>query len=89
FSEYNIFEGCKNPMQIKSGGIKSFNDTLSNCKGDMDGTVVSSKTAKVSTSCKYANFDTNSSVSYIPSGNYVLDTSVTTSEIMAGAGTQK
>ncbi|MBQ4282337.1 MAG: hypothetical protein IJB96_00220 [Lachnospira sp.] len=89
FSEYNIFNSCKNPMQIKSGGIKSFNDTFTNCKGDMDGTIVSSKSTKVSTSCKYANFDTNSSVSYVASGNYKLDTSVSASEIISTAGVQK
>jgi hypothetical protein len=74
FSEYNLFENCKNPMQVKLGAVKSFNDVLNSCKGDMDGTVVSSKSTKVSTDCQYANFDTNSSVCYIPSGNYQLIT---------------
>ncbi len=75
FSEYNLFENCKNPQQIKQGAIKSFNDTLTNCKGDMQATVVSSKTQKVSSNNKYGDFDTNSSLSYIPSGNYQLQTS--------------
>lgn len=74
FSEYNLFENCKNPMQVKLGAVKSYNDVLNNCKGDMDGTVVTSKSTKVDTACQYANFDTNSSVSYIPSGNYLLHT---------------
>ena len=74
FSEYNLFENCKNPMQVKLGAVKSFNDVLNGCKGDMDGTVVSSKSTKVNTDCQYANFDTNSSVCYIPSGDYQLIT---------------
>ena len=74
FSEYNLFENCKNPMQVKLGAVKSFNDILNNCKGDMQGTVVYNKSAQVNTDCKYANFDTNSSICYIPSGNYLLHT---------------
>ena len=74
FSEYNVFENCKNPMQVKQGAIKSYKDVLTGCKGDMDGTVVSSKDAKVSCNNKYANFDTNSSICYIPSGDYLLHT---------------
>ncbi|WP_287991507.1 hypothetical protein [Ruminococcus sp.] len=74
FSEYNVFNNCKNPMQVKLGAVKSYNDVLNGCKGDMQGTVVSSKSTKVNTDCQYANFDTNSSVCYIPSGNYLLHT---------------
>ena len=74
FSEYNLFENCKNPMQIKLGAIKSFNDTLIDCKGDQQGTVVTSKSTKVSSGCQYANFDTDSSICYIPSGKYLLHT---------------
>ena len=74
FSEYNLFENCKNPMQVKLGAVKSYNDVLNNCKGDMDGTVVTDKSTKVDTACQYANFDTNASICYIPSGNYFLQT---------------
>ena len=74
FSEYNLFENSKNPMQIKLGAIKSFNDVFDNCKGDQQGTIVTSKSTKVNSGCKYANFDTDSSVSYIPSGKYLLHT---------------
>jgi pectate lyase len=74
FSEYNIFDSCKNPMQVKLGAVKSFNDVFNNCNGDMQGTIVSSKSTKVNTDNKYANFDTNSSICYIPSGNYFLQT---------------
>ena len=74
FSEYNVFNNSKNPMQIKLGAIKSYNDVFTNCKGDQQGTIVSDKSAKVSSDNTYANFDTNSSLCYIPSGNYKLDT---------------
>ncbi len=74
FSEYNVFTNCKNPMEIKSGAIKSFNDVMTGCKGSMDGTSVSSKTQKVSSQNKYANFDTDSSLCYIPSESYLLHT---------------
>ena len=74
FSEYNLFENCKNPMQVKLGAVKSYKDVLNNCKGSTDGTVVSDKNQKVNTDCQYANFDTNSSICYIPSGDYFLQT---------------
>ena len=75
FSEYNLFESCKSPQRVDSGAIKSFRDTLNNCSKDMQATVVYDKNAQVSSGCKYENFDTNSSVSYIPSGNYNLQQS--------------
>ena len=77
FSEYNLFDSCKNPMEVKLGAVKSYKDVLTNCKGATDGTVVSDKSAKVSTNCQYANFDTNSSICYIPSGDYFLQTDTT------------
>lgn len=85
FSEYNLFDSCKNPQQIKQGAIKSFNDTLTNCKGDMQATVVTSKSTKVSSNNKYGDFDTNSSLSYIPSGSYELLTD--TSKLLSYFGT--
>ncbi|MBR7038286.1 MAG: hypothetical protein IKI21_03445, partial [Oscillospiraceae bacterium] len=74
FSEYNYFENCKNPMQVKLGAVKSYNDVLTGCKGDQQGTIVTDKSAKVNTDCQYANFDTNASICYIPSGDYFLQT---------------
>ena len=61
-------------MQIKLGAIKSYKDVLTGCKGSTDGTVVNSKSDKVNSANKYANFDTDASVSYIPSGAYLLHT---------------
>ena len=43
----------------------------------MTGTVVTDKSTKVTSGNKYENFDTNASLSYIPSGDYQLQTSVT------------
>ena len=73
FSEYNSFINCKNPVTVDSGAVKSYKDTFTSCTGDNNATVVTDKSKTVSTSNKYANFDTNSSVSYIPSSNYELD----------------
>ncbi len=74
FSEYNVFKDSKNPMQVKLGAIKSYMDEFTNVKGDEDGTIVTDKSQKVDTANKYANFDTDASICYIPSGNYKLDT---------------
>ncbi len=75
FSEYNLFTGCKDICEVTSGGVvKSYMDTVENCRGNAQATVVTDKSTTVSSDCLYANFDTNSSVSYIPSGNYALDT---------------
>ncbi|MCM1529985.1 MAG: hypothetical protein NC093_08335 [Alistipes sp.] len=76
FSEYNAFVNeCKNPGVLTSGGvIKSYNDAfISLKKGAKDeATKVSSRTEKVSSSNKYAGFEMDSKLSYIPSGAYVL-----------------
>ncbi|MBP3379699.1 MAG: hypothetical protein J6K77_02395 [Ruminococcus sp.] len=76
FSEYNAFVNeCKNPGVVTSGGvIKSWNDAFISLKKDakQEATVVSSKTEKVSSANKYAGFELDSSLSYIPSGAYVL-----------------
>lgn len=77
FSEYNLFYQSKNSMSVTSGAIKSFNDVLTSCIEAVDGTFVTDKSQQVSSGCKYANFDTDSSLSYIPSGDYQLQTDVT------------
>ncbi len=75
FSEYNVMKDSKDPVTVKSGGVvKSYMDAYINVKGDQQANVVSSKSEKVSSSCKFANFDTDSSVSYIPAGTYSLAT---------------
>ena len=77
YSEYNLFFMTKNPMDVRSGAIKSYKDSFSSCIGSMTGTVVTDKSTKVTSGNKYENFDTNASLSYIPSGDYQLRTSVT------------
>ena len=77
YSEYNLFFMTKNPMDVRSGAIKSYKDPFSSCIGSMTGTVVTDKSTKVTSGNKYENFDTNASLSYIPSGDYQLQTSVT------------
>ena len=91
FSEYNMFYMVKNPMQVKAGGIKSYNDVFASAIGDQQGTIVTDKSQKVNTNCLYANFDTNSSVSYIPSNDYFLQTDLTEvrKTLYISCGTQK
>lgn len=73
FSEYNVMKDSKDPVTVKSGGVvKSFNDAYINVKGDQQANVVSSRTEKVSSSCKYAGFEMDSSISYVASGKYIL-----------------
>ena len=92
FSEYNLFYQCKNPATVTSGGvIKSYNNSFSACIEENAATVVNSRSEKVSNSNTYSDFDTNSSVSYIPSGNYDLQEDVTEAKtvVLAQAGTMK
>ncbi|MCM1133850.1 MAG: hypothetical protein NC340_10320, partial [Ruminococcus flavefaciens] len=75
FSEYNAYVNeCKNPVEVKKGVFKSYNDAFISLKkgATNDATIVTDKSQTISGNCKYANFDTDSSVSYIPSGNYSL-----------------
>lgn len=90
FSEYNMFLNSKNPVQVRSGAVKSYNDSFASCVGDNDATVVQDRATQVSTSNKYANFDTNASLSYIPSGDYIIQESISEmkSVVMAYAGPQ-
>ncbi|MBQ3947994.1 MAG: dockerin type I repeat-containing protein, partial [Ruminococcus sp.] len=90
FSEYNLFENCDDCTVIKSGGvIKSFNDSFVNCEHQTTGTVVTSREQAVSNNNKFPDFDTNALLSYIPSGNYILetDTSKLKSEFEVDGGT--
>lgn len=91
FSEYNLFFECKNPVDVKSGAVKSYNDSFSGYTGNNHATIVTDKSEKVSTSNKYANFDTDPSLSYIPSGDYILEESISEMKavVMAYAGHRK
>ena len=90
FSEYNLFENCDDCTVIKSGGaIKSLNDSFVNCEHETTGTPVSSREQTVSNNNKYPDFDTNAALSYIPSGDYILETDTTKlkSQFEADGGT--
>lgn len=93
FSEYNAFIKCKNVVDDKTGGVcKSYNNAfLSSSFGSGNIHIVDNKTQTVSSGNKYANFDTNSSLSYIPSGNYIIQESISEMKavVMAYAGVQK
>ena len=91
FSEYNMFNRCKNPVDVKSGAVKSYNDSFVSCYGNNLATVVTDRATQVSTNNKYANFDTSSTLSYIPSGDYVIQESIPEMKavVMAYAGAQK
>jgi hypothetical protein len=92
FSEYNNYIECKNVVQLKSGGVvKSFNDNLLSCSGDKDAVFVSSRDEAVESSNIYKGFETDSSLSYIPSGKYSLDTTpeAAKASVFAYAGVMK
>ena len=76
FSEYNAYVNeCKDPVLLKSGGVfKSYNDAYISLKkgAKNEGTIVTDKSQKLDSACQKANFDTDSTLSYIPSGNYKL-----------------
>ena len=91
FSEYNMFYMSKNPVDVDSGAVKSYNDSFTSCTGNNAATVVTDRATVVSTANKYSSFDTNSSLSYIPSGDYVIQESIPKMKavVMAYAGPQK
>ncbi len=91
FSEYNSFIGCKQPRLVEGGAIKSYQDVLTSCQKDTGATVVTDKSQKVTSGNKYENFDTDASLSYIPSGDYKLDQSIAAAKanIVAYTGPMK
>ena len=91
FSECNMFYQSKNPVQVKSGAVKSYGDSFASCTGENGATIVTDRATQVSTSNKYANFDTNASLSYIPSGDYIIQESIAEMRavVLAYAGRQK
>jgi pectate lyase len=91
FSEYNLFYQSKNPVEVKSGAVKSYNDSFTSCTGNNHSTQVTDRSEAVSSGNKYENFDTSPTLSYIPSGNYVIQESIAKmkAQVMAYAGTQK
>ncbi len=76
FSEYNLFVDSKDPMEIKSGAIKSYRDMFINCRGNMQGTIVANKSDVVTCDNLYASFELDPSMSYVASNDYILNTDV-------------
>ena len=94
FSEYNMYINCKQVTDGKAGGIcKSYQNSFTSCSGtdNSDLVIVTDKSATVSSGNKYANFDTKSNLSYIPSGNYILHKSISEMKavVLAESGAQK
>ncbi len=91
FSEYNMFFKSKNPVQIKSGAVKSYGDSFASCTGDNGATVVTDRATKVSSGNRFENFDTDPALSYIPSGDYIIQESIAEMKavVTAYAGPQK
>lgn len=93
FSEYNMFIKCKNVVDDKTGGVcKSYNNSFASSSfGSGNINIVDNKSDTVSSGNKYANFDTNSSLSYIPSGDYLLQESIAEMKafVLAYSGTQR
>ena len=91
FSEYNMFYMSKNPVQVKSGAVKSYNDSFASCTGDNNATIVTDRSQKVSSGNKYEHFDTDPTLSYIPAGNYTIQESIPEMKavVLAYAGVQK
>lgn len=96
FSEYNSFlNNANNPVQdAGSGGVcKSYHDDFSGMKKKSDNAaqIVTDRSKTLTSANKYANFDTNGALSYIPSGDYLLDEDHATAKanIEAYAGPMK
>lgn len=102
FSEYNTFvNNCNNPVKLEKssnstvpvGACKSFADDFSGVKSGTvnQATVVNDKAAAVSSTNLYANFDTDATLSYIPTGDYALQTDAAQAAetVQAQAGVMK
>lgn len=94
FSEYNMYVNCKKVSDGKAGGVcKSYCNSFTSCTGtdESDIIIVSDKSTTVASNCKYANFDTDATLSYIPGGDYILQENIAQMKavVLAEAGPQK
>lgn len=72
FSEANYFDGCKNAVELASGGaVKSYNNTSYACFGNNGSIVTSTREESISNNCEfgyrnidYRNFDTDPTLFY-------------------------
>ncbi len=85
YSEFNTFiNNAKDPVKLESssgssipvGACKSYQDDFSGVKAGSvnQAVIVDDRGQTVDSTCKYANFDTDPQLSYIPAGDYQLDT---------------
>ena len=89
FAEANYYEGCKNTYDMKSGAVKSYENSYVECFGTLSGSgvnFVNDREQSVTASCKYGstsyqNFDTNSTLFYYDSTNKVSDCYLTSSYV--------
>ena len=93
FSEYNLFLNSKKVTDNKQGGVcKSYQNTFVNCSGtgNADLVVVADRNQTVESKNLYANFDTDPNLSYIPSGDYILQENAEEMQavVLAQAGPQ-
>ena len=91
FSEYNTYINSKNISNSSNGGVcKSYMNTFTNCTGATasDIKTVTSKSQTVSSGNRFANFDTDASLGYIASGDYLLDedAALAKANVLANAG---
>ncbi len=73
FAEGNCFYKCKNPVELKTGGVcKSFNNKFDSCSGTNSAKNVNDRTATVSNNCSFGKtFDTDASKFYYDSSKKV------------------
>ena len=91
FSEYNLFYKSKNPVDVRSGAVKSYGDSFTSCTGNNGATIVTDRATKVSSGNRYENFDTDATISYIPSGDYQIEEDIAAMKavVLAYAGVEK
>ncbi len=102
FAEANYYDGCKNPVQVTSGGaVKAYGNMYYACYEDDQSNKVTNRTDKVSNSCQfaaeginYSSFDTDSKLFYYDaeaqrSDCYLTDAVTARLEVMQKAGTMK
>ena len=93
FSEYNLFLQCKNVCDSKTGGVcKSLGNQFTNCSGTNSTAlvVVQDRNAVVESKNRYAKFELDSTLSYIPAGEYRLQEDLQKMQnlVLASAGPQ-
>lgn len=94
FSEYNTYINCSNISSGSNGGVcKSYNNTFTNCTGTsaVDLKIVTDKNQSVTSGNRYAGFESDASLGYVATGNYLLetDTAAAAANVKANAGPMK